>query len=215
MPCKLAIFDCDGVLVDTEGVANRFLARLLCDAGYAISHEDCRRRFVGQTIELIQEIVERDSGLSLGADWPDKVRVGTEDAFQDGIRAVPGAETVLLSLRDTGVPFCVASSGRFSKMRISLGKAGLLHLVGHVLFSAEQVTRGKPAPDLFLFAARAMGVAPGDAVVIEDSVPGVLAGVAAGMRVLGYVGDPLTDAAGLSAAGAELVDDMASVPVLI
>jgi HAD superfamily hydrolase (TIGR01509 family) len=100
-------------------------------------------------------------------------------------------------------------------MRTSLGKAGLLHLVEHTLFSAEQVAQGKPAPDLFLFAARTMGAAPGDTVVIEDSVPGVLAGVAADMRVLGYVGDPLTDAAGLRAAGAELFDDMAKAPTLI
>jgi HAD superfamily hydrolase (TIGR01509 family) len=160
-------------------------------------------------------MVERESGLSLGVGWPDKVRTGTEEAFEAGIRAVPGAETAILSLQNAGVPFCVASSGRFSKMRASLGKAGLLHLVGHVLFSAEQVAHGKPAPDLFLFAARAMGAAPGDTVVIEDSVPGVLAGIAAGMRVLGYVGDPLTDAAGLRAAEAELFDDMAKAPTLI
>ena len=215
MPCKLVIFDCDGVLVDTEAVANRFLARLLRDEGYAISYEDCRRRFVGRTIELVQEMVEQDSGLSLGADWPDKVRTGTEEAFQASIDAVPGAEAAILSLRDAGVPFCVASSGRFSKMRTSLGKVGLLHLVGHVLFSAEQVAHGKPAPDLFLFAARSMGAESEDAVVIEDSVPGVLAGIGAGMRVLGYVGDPLTDAAGLRAAGAELFDDMTKAPTLI
>lgn len=215
MPCKLVIFDCDGVLVDSEAVANRFLARLLGDAGYAISYEGCRRRFVGRTIELVQEMVERESGLSLGADWPAKVRAGTEEAFQAGIDAVPGAETAIRALRDAGIPFCVASSGRFSKMRTSLAKAGLLHLVGHVLFSAEQVARGKPAPDLFLFAARTMGAAPGDAVVIEDSMPGVHAGIAAGMRVLGYVGDPLTDADGMDAAGAELFDDMAKVPMLI
>jgi HAD superfamily hydrolase (TIGR01509 family) len=215
MPCKLVIFDCDGVLVDTEEVANRFLARLLLDAGYAISYEDCRHRFVGRTIELVQEMVEQDGGLSLGADWPAKVRAGIEEAFQVGIQAVPGAEAAILSLRDVGVPFCVASSGRFSKMRISLGKAGLLHLVEHALFSAEQVAYGKPAPDLFLLAARSMGAEPEDAVVIEDSVSGVLAGIAAGMRVLGYVGDPLTDAVGLHAAGAELLDDMAKVATLI
>lgn len=215
MPGKLVIFDCDGVLVDTEAVANRFLARLLGSSGYVVSYEDCRRRFVGRTIEAVQEMVERESGLSLGADWPAKVRSGTEEAFQAGVEAVPGAEEAILALRQAGIPFCVASSGRFSKMRTSLGKSGLLPLVGDVLFSAEQVARGKPAPDLFLFAARSMGAAPGDTVVIEDSVPGVLAGIAAGMRVLGYAGDPLTDADGLRAAGAEVFDDMAKTPTLI
>jgi beta-phosphoglucomutase-like phosphatase (HAD superfamily) len=100
-------------------------------------------------------------------------------------------------------------------MRTSLGAVGLLPLVEDVLFSAEQVAHGKPAPDLFLHAARSMGAVPADAVVIEDTVPGVLAGKAAGMRVLGYAGDPLTDAAGLREAGAELFDDMAKVPDLI
>jgi HAD superfamily hydrolase (TIGR01509 family) len=215
MAGRLVIFDCDGVLVDTEAVANHFLVRLLGASGYAIGYEDCRRRFVGRTIEAVQEMVERESGLSLGADWPDRVRAGTEQAFQAGVAPVPGAETAIVALRDAGVPFCVASSGRFSKMRTSLGKAGLLPYVERVLFSAEQVARGKPAPDLFLFAACAMGVPPADAVVIEDSVPGVLAGKAAGMRVLGYAGDPLTDAEGLRRAGAELFADMAAVPELI
>jgi HAD superfamily hydrolase (TIGR01509 family) len=212
----LVIFDCDGVLVDTEAVANRFLARLLGECGIAVTYEDCRRRFVGRTIEAVQAMAEAGSGIALGPDWPAKVRAGTEQAFREaGVDAVPGAEAAIRALRAADVPYCVASSGRFSKMRTSLGAAGLLPLVEDVLFSAEQVAHGKPAPDLFLYAARSMGAAPADALVIEDTVPGVLAGKAAGMRVLGYAGDPLTDAAGLREAGAELFDDMAKVPGLI
>jgi HAD superfamily hydrolase (TIGR01509 family) len=212
---KLVIFDCDGVLVDTEAIANRFLAKLLTDGGYAISYEDCRRRFVGLTIEAVQAMVERDSGLSLGADWPVTVRIGTERAFQRGVAPVPGAEAAILALQAAGIPFCVASSGRLSKMRTSLGKAGLLSYVEDVLFSAEQVVHGKPAPDLFLHAAASMGMTPDAAVVVEDSVPGVQAGVAAGMRVLGYVGDTLTDAAALEAAGARIFLDMRNLPALV
>lgn len=214
-PNKLVIFDCDGVLVDTEPVANRFLAQLLNDAGCPVSYEDCRRRYVGLSIEAVQEKVEREFGVSLGPDWPMTVRIGTERAFQRGVKAVPGARTAVLTLRDAGVPFCVASSGRFSKMRTSLAKAGLLPFVEDVLFSAEEVVHGKPAPDLFLHAAASMGMEPDAAVVIEDSIPGVQAAVAAEMRVLGYVGDPLTDAAGLRAAGATLFLDMANVPMLV
>jgi len=214
-PNKLVIFDCDGVLVDTEEVANRFMAALLTDAGYEISYEDCRRRFVGRTIEAVQEMVERDSGLDLGRNWPTTVRFGTERAFQRGVKAVPGARTAILTLRDAGVPFCVASSGRFTKMRMSLGKAGLLPFVEDVLFSAEQVVHGKPAPDLFLHAAASMGMEPDAAVVIEGSVPGVQAAVAAEMRVFGYAGDPLNDAAGMRAAGAELFLDMKNLPMLV
>lgn len=214
-PNKLVIFDCDGVLVDTEEIANMFLAGLLTKAGYPISYEDCRRRFVGRTIEAVQAMVERESGLSLGANWPVIVRMGTERAFQQGVAPVPGAEAAILALQAAGIPFCVASSGRLSKMRASLGKSGLLPYVEDVLFSAEQVVHGKPAPDLFLHAAASMGMPPNAAVVIEDSVPGVQAGIAAGMRVLGYAGDTLTDADALEAAGAEIVRDMANVPQVI
>jgi HAD superfamily hydrolase (TIGR01509 family) len=215
VPGKLVIFDCDGVLVDTEETANRFMAKLLTDSGFPIGYEDCRRRFVGRTIEAVQELVERESGLSLGPDWPVTVRLGTERAFQRGVSAVPGAESAILALQAAGIPFCVASSGRFSKMRTSLGKAGLLPYVEDVLFSAEQVVRGKPAPDLFLHAAASMGMMPDAAVVIEDSVPGVEAGIAAGMRVLGYAGDTFTDADALEAAGATVFHDMVNVTALI
>jgi len=212
---KLVIFDCDGVLVDTEAIANRFLAKLLTDAGFPISYEDCRRRFVGRTIEAVQDIVQRESGRLLDPDWPVTVRIGTERAFQRGVAPVPGAEAAILALQAAGIPFCVASSGRLSKMRTSLGKAGLLPYVEDVLFSAEQVVHGKPAPDLFLHAAASMGMTPDAAVVIEDSVPGVQAGVAAGMRVLGYAGDTFTDAGALRAAGAETFLEMGNVPALI
>jgi len=214
-PNKLVIFDCDGVLVDTEEIANRFMAKLLTDGGFPIAYEDCRRRFVGRTIEAVQEIVERESGLELGANWPVTVRMGTERAFQQGVAQVPGAEAAIQALQAVGIPFCVASSGRFSKMRASLGKAGLLPYVEDVLFSAEQVVRGKPAPDLFLHAAASMGMTPDAAVVVEDSVPGVEAGVAAGMRVFGYAGDTFTDADALEAAGAEVFRDMGNLPRLI
>ena len=208
MTCKLLIFDCDGVLVDTEAVANRYLSQVLTAAGHAVSYEDCRRRFVGRTIESIQQEVEAESGIDLGATWPDTLREGTERAFEAGIDAIPGVEAAIHALRQARLPYCVASSGRFSKMRLSLGKAGLLHLVEDVLFSAELVPRGKPAPDLFLHAAAAMGAAPAEAIVVEDTVAGVTAGVAAGMRVLAYTADPHTDAAALQTAGGEPFDRM-------
>ena len=215
MTCKLLIFDCDGVLVDTEAVANRFLSRVLTEAGYAVSYEDCRRRFVGRTIESIQQEVESASGIELGDAWPDTLREGTERAFEAGIDAIPGVEAAIHAFRRARLPYCVASSGRFSKMRLSLGKAGLLHLVEDVLFSAELVARGKPAPDLFLHAAETMGAAPAESVVVEDTVAGVTAGVAAGMRVLAYTADPHTDTAALQAAGGEPFDRMEDLPLLV
>jgi beta-phosphoglucomutase-like phosphatase (HAD superfamily) len=201
----LVIFDCDGILVDTEEPANRYLSRALAASGHAVSYEDCRRRFVGLTLEAIQAEVEAESGLVLGADWPDTIRRGTEQAFEAGVTRIGAAD----------LTWCVASSGRLSKMRMSLEKAGLLDRFDDVLFSAEQVGRGKPAPDLFLYAAATMGVPPGRPVVVEDSVPGVTAGVAAGIRTLAYAGNTFANREALERAGGELFLDMAALPGLL
>lgn len=208
---SLVIFDCDGVLVDTEPVANRALARMLTECGYKISYEECRRLFVGRTMDAVKVHVETSLGCALREDWPSYIRDETLKAFEQGIEPVAGAEEVLRVLAARGMPYCVASSGRFEKMRFTLGRTGLLPLVEDVLFSAEEVRHGKPAPDLFLHAAARMGHAPGDCLVIEDSVPGVQAGVAAGMTVIGYAGDPLTDAEALKSEGAHVVSDMSAL----
>ncbi len=208
---SLVIFDCDGVLVDTEPVANRLLMRLLAGDGFDVSYEECRRLFLGKTIEAMQAHVEAAIGRSLGARWPDFIRDETLKAFAVGVEAIPGVEAVLHELNARGIPVCVASSGEFEMMRFTLGSTGLLPLIEDVLFSAGQVTHGKPAPDLFLFAAREMGHAPEACVVIEDSLPGVKAAVAAGMRVVGYAGDPLTDVAALEKEGAHVIRDMSEV----
>jgi HAD superfamily hydrolase (TIGR01509 family) len=212
---SLVIFDCDGVLVDSEPVANRLLVRILAEDGFHVSYEECRRLFVGRTLEAVMAHVEREIGRPLGSHWPDYVRDETLLAFAEGVAAVPGAEAVLRHLAAAGIPFCVASSGKFAKMRFTLGSSGLLPLVGDLLFSAEQVARGKPAPDLFLFAAKTMGFAPETCVVVEDSVPGVQAAVAAGMRAVGFAGDPHTDAEALKQEGAHVIRDMSALPDLI
>lgn len=214
-PPSLVIFDCDGVLVDSEPVANRLLARVLAEDGYDISYEECRRLFVGKTMDAVMAHVEEAIGRPLGDHWPDYIRDETLKAFAAGIEAVPGVEAVLLQLKARNIPFCVASSGKFEKMRFTLGSSGLLPLVENVLFSAEQVGRGKPAPDLFLFAARQMGHVPEACTVIEDSVPGVQAAIAAGMPVLGFAGDPHTDAAALKREGAYVFYEMSELPGLM
>ena len=212
---SLVIFDCDGVLVDTEPVANRALARFLGECGYEISYEECRRLFVGRTMQAVQEHVEDALGRPLGSDWPARIRDETLKAFAQGIEPVAGAREVLEALAAREKPCCVASSGRFEKMRFTLGATGLLPLVEDVLFSAEEVAHGKPAPDLFLHAAARMGHAPESCLVIEDSLPGVQAGVAAGMSVIGYAGDPMTDAAALKREGAHVISDMSALLNLI
>lgn len=214
-PPSLVIFDCDGVLVDTETLANRLLTRVLAEDDFDVGYEEVRRLFVGKTMEAVVTHVEAAIGRPLGDHWPAYIREETLKAFSDGIEAVPGVREVLEKLTALNVPYCVASSGKFEKMRFTLGSSGLLPFVENVLFSAEQVGKGKPAPDLFLFAAKSMGHASASCVVIEDSVPGVQAAVAAGMPVLGYTGDPHTDAVGLKNEGAHVFDDMSALMDLL
>jgi len=209
------IFDCDGVLVDTEHVANQLLSRLVTEAGAPLSYEQCRKRFLGKSMKTVQAEVEELAGRSLPEDWHQMVRDESIKLFAAGIEAVPHVKGQIERLRDDGMPYCVASSGQMEKMHATLGSSGLLHLVEDVLFNADMVARGKPAPDLFLHAADEMGHAPETCVVIEDSRPGVEAGVAAGMQVLGYAGDPLTDAVVLEAAGATVFEDMRQLPKIL
>ncbi len=212
---KLVIFDCEGGLGDTEAISNAVMSASLTRHGLRISGDECRQRFVGRTIESVQAEVEAEIGRSLGADWPTLMRVEVEAAFDRGVQPIPGIADAMAAVIGAGVSYCVASSGKFSKMRKSLGQAGLLHHFENVLFSAEQVGRGKPAPDLFLFAADRIGVAPADCIVIEDSVPGVQAAVAAGMDVLAYAGDPMSVKAGLLDTGARAFYDMSRLPSLL
>jgi HAD superfamily hydrolase (TIGR01509 family) len=215
MSPALIIFDCDGVLVDTEPVSNEVMSACLGRYGYQISAEECRLRFVGRTIEAVQTEVEMEVGRSFGRVWATLVRSETEAAFDLGVAPIPGVEDAIRLIMGADLKYCVASSGRFSKMRKSLGMSGLLQYFENVLFSAEQVAHGKPAPDLFLFAADRMQVAPSESLVIEDSVPGVEAGFAAGMQVLAYAGDPKSDKAGLTRTGATTFLDMGELPALL
>lgn len=209
----LVIFDCDGVLVDTETLANRRLSSWLTEAGFAITYEDCRRTFCGRSMKSVQEEVEA-SGVILG-DFVNRWYRELPGLFDEGLEAVPHVETAVLALKAAGIPWCVASSANVEKMHITLGKTGLLPHFESVLFSASMVERGKPFPDLFLHAAGTMGYAPQECVVVEDAVPGVKAARAAGMRVFGYHGDPQSDRDGLEAAGAVLFDDMRRLPALL
>lgn len=212
---SLVIFDCDGVLVDTEQAANKSLTERLNLLGWDISYEACRRRFVGKSLKSVQAEVEVELGRNLAADWDVTIEREEIEVFRHTTEAIVGVEAQVMRLRDLGIPYCVASSGRIEKMHATLGSAGLLPVLKDVLFSATMVKNGKPAPDLFLHAASAMGHAPETCVVIEDSRPGVEAGVAAGMRVLGYAGDPMTDRAALEAAGATVFESMAQLPDLL
>ena len=211
---KLVIFDCDGVLVDTEPLANRRLSSWLSEAGYPVSYEQCRRQFVGRSLVSVQKEVEA-TGISLGPDFVERWYRELPDLFGSGVQAIPHIESFIGAVKTAGIDYCVASSARVDKMYMTLGQTGLLPHFRDVLFSATMVERGKPFPDLFLHAAVKMGFEPADCIVIEDSVAGAQAGAAAGMRVFAYHGDPHSDRDGLAAAGGVLFNDMRSLAGLI
>ena len=211
---RLVIFDCDGVLVDTETLANHRLSQWLNEAGYATTYEHCRKHFCGRSLVSVHQEIEA-SGASLGADFVERWYRELPGLFASGVQTIPHVEEFIGSVKAAGIASCVASSARVDKMHLTLGQTGLLPRFQDVLFSATMVERGKPFPDLFLHAAREMKVAPEDCIVIEDSVAGTRAGIAAGMRVFSYHGDPHSDREGLAAAGGILFDDMRRLAALV
>jgi len=214
-PPALVIFDCDGVLVDTETLANQRLSEILNDHGLPITMAQSRKRFMGRTMKSVRDMILAEDGIDLGADFADRWLAELPSIFADGVEAIPHVRELMLYLNAIDTPYCVASSAKLEKMHMTLGASGLLPLVEDVLFSAWMVERGKPAPDLFLHAATTLGFKPERCAVVEDSVTGAEAGRAAGMRVFGYAADPLTDAKGLEAAGARVFDDMRALPALM
>jgi len=206
----LVIFDCDGVLVDSEPESNRVFAEELRRLGLDIGYDEVCRRFIGLSTARCVEIISEELGQPVPPDFVERVQARTFAAFRDGLEPVQGVREML---RHITAPVCVASSGEHEKMRLTLGLTGLLDRFEGRLFSATEVPRGKPHPDLFLHAARRMGARPAGCVVVEDSVPGVRAARAAGMTALGYAGHG--NGAELASAGARVFDDMVELPDLL
>jgi HAD superfamily hydrolase (TIGR01509 family) len=212
----LVIFDCDGVLVDSEVVAARVLARELTAIGVPLTADDCIARYTGISLGTVLSRVQEEWRRTPPADFMERVRAADAEAFRAQLRPVAGVREMVQAL---AAPKCVASSGRAAKMRLTLSLTGLLPFFEPHLFSAEMVARGKPAPDLFLYAAERMSFPPARCVVVEDSQAGVRAAVAAGMRAFGFAGGGHC-APGheelLRAAGAALVfTRMAELPRLL
>ncbi|MFI9359259.1 HAD family hydrolase [Streptomyces lydicus] len=207
----LVIFDNDGVLVDSEPLSNTVLAGYLTELGHPTSYEDSIRDYMGSAMHRIHELVMERTGRRLPEDFDDVFHGRVFAAFERELKPVPGAREVLEKLAADGVPYCVGSSGSHERIRVGHRTTGLDRWfpAGRV-FSSQDVGRGKPAPDLFLHAAREMGVAPERCVVVEDSPLGVQAAVAAGMDVYGFTA--MTPAEKLREAGATAVfADMAEL----
>ncbi|MFJ4715132.1 HAD family hydrolase [Streptomyces sp. NPDC088785] len=187
MRYELVVFDNDGVLVDSEPLSNTLLAGYLTELGHPTSYEDSLRDYMGAALHRVHDVVYERTGERLPADFDDVFHERVFSAFERELQPVPGVVEVLEKLTADGVPYCVASSGSHQRIRVGHRTAGLDRWFGEErVFSSEDVGRGKPAPDLFLYAAERMGVAPEKCVVIEDSPLGVRAAVAAGMAVYGF-----------------------------
>lgn len=181
----LVIFDCDGVVADSEVIACRCLAELFTDLGVPTSVEDVFERFLGRSFTAVEEHYERTHGAPLPPGFRRELLDRQLAGFAAGLEAVPGIREVLDRLDG---PYCLASSSDPERIRLTLAVTGLGAYFGDRVYHAGMVKRGKPAPDLFLHAAAAMGAAPERCLVVEDSAIGVEAGKAAGMTVWGFVG---------------------------
>ncbi|MDG1995998.1 MAG: HAD family hydrolase [Emcibacteraceae bacterium] len=186
MSFDLIIFDCDGVLVDSETLANVLLRDALAEHGLDMTVEEVVATYVGRSMTAVVTISEEMLGKKLPSDFLDQLQVKTFALFDEKLQAVAGVEDVLKELQNRNIDFCVASSGSFDKMDKTLGITGLRDYFGNRIYNSSQVKRGKPYPDLYLYAADQMLVEPARCLVIEDSLPGVQGGVAAGMEVMAY-----------------------------
>jgi HAD superfamily hydrolase (TIGR01509 family) len=211
---QLVIFDCDGVLVDSEAISCGVLASMVSAEGLPTTLAQSRRDYQGLRLDEVLAKVEAKLGRPLPEDWLARYERERAETFRRDLKAVPGATATVARVTAAGVAVCVASQGKLEKTRLTLGLTGLLELLGEdALFSAHSVPRGKPYPDLFLRAASVMGAEPARCAVVEDTPSGVTAAVAAGMRAFGYCAD--SDETALREAGAELVASLDQLPALL
>ncbi|HKG37656.1 MAG TPA: HAD-IA family hydrolase [Conexibacter sp.] len=212
----LVIFDCDGVLVDSMGIDMRELTRAITAAGGTMTAREVEDAFHGVALADIERGVATHLSGPVPDGWMERFLADRAAAFARELRPIEGAAEALAGVRAAGWEACIASGGARQKMELTLRVAGLRGAVpdGRI-FSAYDVARPKPAPDLFLHAAATCGFAPDACVVVEDSLPGVTAGLAAGMRTVGYNAGDAAVAERLTSLGAEPLSAMADLPVLL
>lgn len=214
---ELVIFDCDGVLVDSEPISMAVLVEIIAEAGGGIGEDEAYDRFLGKSLSSICEILKAEFGLLIHPIHLEMMRERLYSRFAKELRPVEGIHGAIGAI---AIAKCVASSSQVERIRLSLTVTGLIDALGEHIFSSSMVNNGKPAPDLFLYAAETMGASPGSCLVIEDSIAGVSAARAAGMHVFGFVGASHAARPKHLQAMRDLepdliFDDMESLPVLI
>jgi HAD superfamily hydrolase (TIGR01509 family) len=210
-PYRLVIFDCDGVLVDSEPISLRLDVELLAELGMPLSRQEIIDRYVGRSPEVIAHDLEQHLGRPLPAGWRQDAQARLHELFRSELAPIEGLPAALAQI---DLPICVASSSSHRALRLKLELTGLLQRFDGRIFSAQDVARGKPAPDLFLHAAAALDTDPTRCVVVEDSRYGVQAARAAGMDCLAYHGG-VTSADDLRGPGTIAFDDMRRLPELL
>ncbi len=208
---SLVIFDCDGVLVDSERLSHVVLQQMLGEMGVTLSFEDTVSRFIGTSMPMCVARIAELLGHAPPTDFLNRFGQRTRAAFEASLTPVAGVEAVISAVKG---PFCVASNGNRAKVNFTLNHTGLLHRFEGRIFTADDVVNPKPAPDLFLVAAQTMGADPSKAAVVEDTPTGIRAAKAAGMRAIGFAA--MTPRAQLMAAGADdVAESMSEVGVLL
>lgn len=214
---RLVIFDCDGVLIDSEPVSNRVVAEELTKLGWAMTAAECQSRFIGLSFPDMRVLVADHLGRALPPDWEPRLAAKVAAVMAHEATLVPGAREAIEAVEALGLEWCVASNSSHEEMDAKFGCVGLTDLVAGRLHSFVDVIaeggRGKPAPDLFLLAARKEGVSPTECLVIEDSAPGVRGAITAGMQAFGYC--PHGPCPELAAEGAVLFRDLAEMPTIL
>jgi len=213
---ELVIFDCDGVLVDSERLIVKVEAQICQERGWGLTEEDIIREFVGLSDSAMRARLSELVGEELGPDWDAEYTARYREALDRDLKAVPGVAQAIEEIEQAGLATCVASSGSHQKMALTLGKTGLLGRFAGRIYSATdpEVAAGKPAPDLFLYAAERMDVPPSRCAVIEDSPYGVAAAIAAGMTPFGFSGSVIP-AERLAADGVTIFNSMSDLPSLL
>lgn len=207
---QLVLFDCDGVLVDSERIAVEVEVDILAELGWHVTPAEVVERFLGISDADYLAQVKAQVGRALGPDFLAEIEPRYRAAFERGLTAVPGVEGLLETLEEAGIETAVASSGTRDKLRFTLGHTGLWERFEGRVFSATEVEKGKPAPDLLLHAARSLGVDAKRCVVVEDSPAGLAGALAAGMRAIAYAGG-LVPLERLQLPGVAVVTDMCEV----
>ena len=187
-PTQLVIFDCDGVLVDSEPIALEVLVEALAVKGITMDADGAAERFLGRSIGSLADVVRQEFQVEIDQAFLTHMREALYARFRSELQPIAGIERVVTSLKDQGIAWCVASSSQRERIELSLAATGLLDHFKPSIFSATMVKNGKPAPDLFLYAAAAMGADPSACMVVEDSPAGIVAAQAAGMAVCAFTG---------------------------